>query len=132
MAKSEENIFFKEIEVQIGTNTYTVTPMSWKSEFKVIRTLSGLIKEVMKLSGEESGIDEIKKSPLDYISDCLLEEHIEDIAVALHLATGIEQETIDAMNIDEMLELTTAVIRVNADFFVKALARFQNLKAQVQ
>lgn len=132
MAKSEENIFFKEVEVQIGENAYTVAPMSWKSEFKVIRTLSGLIKEVMRLSGEESGTAEIKKSPLDYISDCLLEEHIEDIAVALHLATGIEQETIDSMNIDEMLELTTAVIRVNADFFVKALARFQNLKAQAQ
>lgn len=51
----------------------------------------------------------------------VIESHADQLIQAVSIATGAEREKIEAMLPDEFLALATAVLQVNADFFVNRL-----------
>lgn len=51
----------------------------------------------------------------------LIADHGESIIDAASVASGIDRAEIEAADIDELVQLATVIIRVNADFFAQRL-----------
>jgi hypothetical protein len=107
--------------VQVRGETIEVSPMTVRRirDFlpharPLMATVNGLLEQVVKTRS----LDELLKAQTLMT---LIEQHGEHVVKATAAAVGREAAWIDDAMPDELLELVTAVVSVNLDFFVRRL-----------
>lgn len=125
MEKELSEVFFTEKQITLQGQEYVIKPMSWYSEISAAATLSSVLMELHKiwktLDGKETSL------PLFLVefAECKLEEHAGKIIKALHIATKLEEDLIENLNIEELTDLIICVYELNKTFFVRSWAKIK-------
>lgn len=111
MSDSDLSVIFetKSRDVQVGENTVTVTPIKMgnlQAFTQAIKPIASDVLDAMEGSG-------------DLLTT--IELHGERMIEAVRIGTGIERQRLDEMLPDDFVRLASAVVEVNADFFIKRL-----------
>lgn len=96
-------------DVQVGENTVTVTPIrmgNLQAFTQAIKPIASDVLDAMEGSG-------------DLLTT--IELHGERMIEAVQIATGVPRPELDSMMADDFVRLASAVIEVNADFFINRL-----------
>jgi len=105
----EPAIEVQSVTVTVAGEQVSVQPLKVGQVPAFARASRGILQDLDKLSGAE-GIME------------LLADHGDDLISAVCVATGMPVNVVQSLAMDEFVQLATAVVQVNADFFTRRLA----------
>ena len=116
-------------EVTIRENVYCIKPFKLGELPKVLKAINPIV-------GVFAGLAQKNANMLEVVTG-ILSEGGDNILQLMAIATKQPQEFIDELDLDEGIEVLTAVIEVNSDFFFKkALPKMtemiQKLNGQIQ
>lgn len=97
------------IDVEIGDKKYSLSPLKTGQIPKILKAVSPFRDE---LSGQAINQEAIVS---------LISDHGESVIEAVSIASGVNKDDIEAMMLDDFIELAVLVFEVNADFFTNRL-----------
>ena len=109
MSQDLEAFIPKEVTVQVNGEPFTVRPLT-------MGRIPAFVKAAEPIKGVLGGGD-------INLADFLMDETKNKALInAIRLATGMSEQKLESLTPDTIIELATAILEVNADFFVRRLA----------
>lgn len=122
--------------VKIGDNELKVKPYNWVQTLKLASPFRTVVHAVLDNSDKLSYLSEIKDGNsiqqvygiIDVFADIDNADELADsLALLVSASIGKDIDFVKSLDIDDMIELSVEVFKVNKDFFAQKLSKIQKL-----
>lgn len=122
--------------VKIGDNELKIKPYNWVQTLKLASPFRTVVHAVLDNSEKLSYLSEIKDGNsiqqvygiIDVFADIDNADELADsLALLVSASIGKDIEFVKSLDIDDMIELSVEVFKVNKDFFAQKLSKIQKL-----
>lgn len=122
--------------LKIGDDELTVKPYNWVQTLKLAAPFRTVVHAVLDNSEKLSYLSEIKDGSsiqqvygiIDIFADIdNADELVNSLALLVSASIGKDIEYVKSLDIDDMIEVSVEVFKVNKDFFAQKLSKIQKL-----